>query len=132
MAEVHKLRADGMAPSARDMPDQDALYVAVAAEFGQSLSRLAAAYERDPSRQQDLLQELHFALWRSLAAFGHHCSLRTWVYRVAHNTAATYVRQQRRGRRLRLVGLEDLDELAMRLTSSVWSVTRTCVRGSGI
>jgi RNA polymerase sigma-70 factor (ECF subfamily) len=114
MDDVQKQRADGreVTSSARAAPDQDALYVTVAAEFGPSLARLAAAYEREPSRQQDLLQELHFALWRSLAAFENHCSLRTWVYRVAHNTGVTYLRRQRRSRRLHLVSLEDLDELA--------------------
>jgi RNA polymerase sigma-70 factor (ECF subfamily) len=83
----------------------------VAAEFGPPLARLAAAYESEPSRQQDLLQELHFALWRSLATFGNQCSLRTWVYRVAHNTATTSIRKRRRSRRIPLASLEDLDEL---------------------
>jgi len=98
-----------MTPSAPDA-DQDALYTRVAAEFAPPLARLAAAYESDASRQQDLLQELHFAVWRSLATFRNQCSLRTWVYRVAHNTATTYVRKQRRSRRIRLASLEDLDE----------------------
>ena len=81
------------------------------AQFGAPLARLAAAYEADPGRRQDLLQDLHFALWRSVAAFRNQCSLRTWVYRVAHNTATTYVRQQRRTRRVHLVSLEELDNL---------------------
>jgi RNA polymerase sigma-70 factor, ECF subfamily len=95
----------------QDTVDQDALYSRMAAEFGTPLARLAAAYESDPNQQQDLLQELHFSLWRSLATFHNQCSLRTWVYRVAHNTASSYVRRQSRLRRMREVSLEDLDEL---------------------
>ena len=64
-----------MTPSAPDA-DQDALYTRVAAEFGPPLARLAGAYESDSSRRQDLLQELHFAVWRSLATFRNQCSLR--------------------------------------------------------
>jgi RNA polymerase sigma-70 factor (ECF subfamily) len=111
MGDLQKPRSNGtaMTPSARDA-DQDALYTRVAAEFGPPLARLAGAYESDSSRRQDLLQELHFAVWRSLATFRNQCSLRTWVYRVAHNTATTYVRKQRRSRRIRLASLEDLDE----------------------
>jgi RNA polymerase sigma-70 factor (ECF subfamily) len=88
--------------------DQDALYERVNAEFGSVLARLARSYEANPAQQQDLLQEVHIALWRSLPAFAGRCSLRTWVYRVAHNAAATYV--QRRRRRTRdLVDLEDIE-----------------------
>jgi RNA polymerase sigma-70 factor, ECF subfamily len=98
-------------PAKQDASDQDALYARAAAEFGPPLARLAAAYELDRARQQDLLQELHFSVWRSLATFGNQCSLRTWVYRVAHNAASTYVRRQSRSRRMRQVSLEDIDEL---------------------
>ncbi len=56
------------------------------------MERLASAYEADIALRQDLLQEIHAALWRSLHGFDNRCSLRTWVYRVAHNTAASYVR----------------------------------------
>jgi RNA polymerase sigma-70 factor (ECF subfamily) len=70
----------------------DELYSRCAAEFGSAMERLAAAYEADSGLRQDLLQEIHAALWRSLHRFDNRCSLRTWVYRVAHNTAASYVR----------------------------------------
>ena len=88
--------------------DQARLYDEAAASFGPAFVRLAVAYERDPHRRQDLLQEIHFALWRSLATFDGRCALRTWVYRVAHNVATSHaMRGRRHGRGL--VGLEALD-----------------------
>jgi RNA polymerase sigma-70 factor (ECF subfamily) len=56
------------------------------------MERLASAYEADTALRQDLLQDIHAALWRSLQSFDNRCALRTWVYRVAHNTAASHVR----------------------------------------
>jgi RNA polymerase sigma-70 factor (ECF subfamily) len=88
-------------------------YEKAIAEFGESLARLAAGYELDRARSQDLLQEIHLALWRSFAAFRNQCSLRTWVYRVAHNTASSHVRRQKRARVGRLVSLEELEEIAV-------------------
>ena len=70
---------------------QERRYAEAAAEFGPALERLARAYERDPDKRRDLLQEIHVALWRSLARFDGRCSMRTWVYRVAHNTATSKV-----------------------------------------
>jgi RNA polymerase sigma-70 factor (ECF subfamily) len=64
-------------------------YAEAAAAFGPALERLARAYERDPDKRRDLLQEIHVALWRSLARFDGRCSMWTWVYRVAHNTATS-------------------------------------------
>ena len=70
---------------------QDQRYAEAAAAFGPALERLARAYERDPDKRRDLVQDIHVALWRSLARFDGGCSLRTWVYRVAHNTATSKV-----------------------------------------
>ena len=70
---------------------QERRYAEAAAEFGPALERLARAYERDPDKRRDLLQEIHVALWRSFARFDGRCSMRTWVYRVAHNTATSKV-----------------------------------------
>lgn len=82
----------------RDNPDQDARYLDAAATFGASMQRLARASEANPERRRDLLQDMHVALWRSLATFDGRCSMRTWVYRVAHNVAASYIGRERRGR----------------------------------
>lgn len=89
--------------------DQDALYERISAEFAAPLARLARAHEADPSLQQDLLQEIHIALWRSLSAFGGRCSLRTWVYRVAHNAAVTHVLRRRRRFAKNLVDLDEIE-----------------------
>jgi RNA polymerase sigma-70 factor, ECF subfamily len=88
---------------------QDDLYQRAAEEHGPALGRLARGYEADPDKRRDLLQEVHLALWRSLEGFKAQCSLRTWVYRVAHNTAITWVTRQKRGRPQMLVSLEELD-----------------------
>jgi RNA polymerase sigma-70 factor, ECF subfamily len=64
-------------------------------------------YEADPDRRRDLLQEIHIGIWRSFDLFDGRCSLRTWVYRVAHNVAASHIVRDRRAS-ARLVGLEDL------------------------
>ena len=69
---------------------QEALYREVAGGYAAALERLVRAYEHDPERRRDLLQEVHLAIWRSLALFGNGCSLRTWVYRVAHNAAISH------------------------------------------
>jgi len=69
---------------------QEDLYREVANGYAAALERLVRAYEHDPERRRDLLQEVHLALWRSLALFDSRCSLRTWVYRVAHNAATSH------------------------------------------
>ncbi len=91
-----------------DRRQQDALYEEANSLCGRLLWRLARAYEADPDRRSDLLQEIHVELWRSMALFDHRCSLRTWVYRVSHNVGASHVIRRRRAAE-RLVPLETLD-----------------------
>jgi RNA polymerase sigma-70 factor (ECF subfamily) len=59
-------------------------------EYGPSLSRLVSAYERDPHEREDLLQEIAFAIWKSLPRFRGDSSERTFIYRIAHNRAITH------------------------------------------
>lgn len=82
-------------------PDEnlDARYLEAAETFGPALQRLARATEANEERRRDLLQDMHVALWQSLARYDGRCSLGTWVYRVAHNTAASHAgRESRRNR----------------------------------
>jgi RNA polymerase sigma-70 factor, ECF subfamily len=90
---------------------QDELYEEASSTYGPALERLAQAYETDADRRRDLLQEIHIALWRSFAGFEQHCSLRTWIYRVAHNVGATHVARRSRNRSQLLVGLEEFQSL---------------------
>ena len=92
--------------------DRKHRYAEAARTFGAALERLAAAYERDPEARRDLLQEIHVALWRSLARYDGRCSLRTWVYRVAHNTAISRVVRPRAAAPTLVAMDEDLDSMA--------------------
>ena len=92
------------------MSVQDDMYREAAKTHGAALERLARTYEAEPEDRLDLLQEIHIALWRSFAGFNGRCSLRTWVYRVAHNVAVSHILRSRKVRRLRLLSLEELEE----------------------
>lgn len=90
---------------------KEVLYDEAAKTYGPALERLARAYEADPDLRRDLLQDIHVALWRSFEGFDGRCSVRTWIYRVAHNIAASHVTRQVRTRSQALVGLEELENL---------------------
>jgi len=94
---------------------EDERYRLVAKAFGPALNRLAKAYEADPDLRLDLLQDIHVALWRSLARFDERCALRTWVYRVAHNVGASHIVRQR-SHLSRLTTLADIEVATAELT----------------
>jgi RNA polymerase sigma-70 factor (ECF subfamily) len=73
-------------PSGRNADGEDVLERHLPA-----LRRLAWSYTRDPQQREDLFQEIAVALWKALPNFRGDCSERTYVYRVAHNTALRFV-----------------------------------------
>jgi RNA polymerase sigma-70 factor, ECF subfamily len=75
---------------------QRELFEELIAQHGAALSRLCGGYEREPAKREELMQEILLALWRALAAFRGDASLRTWMYRVAHNVATTHAHRARR------------------------------------
>jgi len=89
--------------------EQNRRYQEAALQFGPALERLARSYECDASILDDLLQEIHIAIWRSFAGYDGRCSIRTWVYRVAHNTAASHILKRTRLKRSVFVGLEEIE-----------------------
>ena len=76
--------------------EQDRLYTSSFDSYGAAINRLARGYEADPEKRRDLLQEIHLQLWRSFGQFDARCSIRTWIYRVAHNCARSYVMRESR------------------------------------
>lgn len=102
--------ADGQSPLPPDLLREK--FREIAATYEQALTRLAVGYERSAQRRKDLVQEIFVALWRALPTFEGRASLRTWVFRVAHNTAATFALREERSRagRWRPIDEPDLEE----------------------
>jgi RNA polymerase sigma-70 factor (ECF subfamily) len=92
--------------------NQDQLFQEALTLYGPAVERVARAYEADPDRRLDLLQDIHLALWRSLEHFAQRCSLRTWVFRIAHNVAASHVIRQHRIHSA-LVSLEEIGSFSV-------------------
>src|SRR5262245_10202471 len=81
------------------------------ARFRPAVARLCRANEADPQLQRDLEQEICVALWRALPHFEERASLRTWVFRIAHNVAASHVAKRRRDRGRTMAPLSALEEI---------------------
>jgi RNA polymerase sigma-70 factor (ECF subfamily) len=82
----------------------------VVRDFSPALWRLSRGYEHDAEKRRDLHQDMLVAIWRALPSFEGRSSLRTFVLRVAHNTACTHVARNKRIAVEELVSLEQIDE----------------------
>lgn len=91
---------------------QDTRYCAAARTHGAMIERLARGYEADPDLRRDLVQEIHAALWRSFAIYEGQCAEKSWVHRIAHNVGVTHMMTGKRRRKMTLVGLDQIAELA--------------------
>jgi len=58
--------------------------------------KIATAYTHSRDDRNDLIQEIHTQLWRSLDSFKGQSALSTWVYRVAMNVSLYHVKVTRR------------------------------------
>ncbi len=67
-------------------------YEDLLARYLPALRRLAWSYTRHGQAEaEDLMQEIAMALWTALPRFRGESNERTWLYRVAHNTAISFV-----------------------------------------
>jgi len=60
-----------------------------------ALVRLAGGYTNSSSDRDDLLQNIALSIWQALPGFRGECSERTFVFRIAHNRAITYLARNR-------------------------------------
>ena len=63
------------------------------AEHRGILVKIAHAYAFDRSERDDLIQEICLQLWRSYPSYDRERRFSTWMYRVALNTAISWLRQ---------------------------------------
>ena len=71
-------------------------FLRLMAEYRGALARLASAYLTEPADRDDLVQEIATAIWQAIPRFRGDASERTWLYRIAHNTAITTSARVRR------------------------------------
>lgn len=91
---------------------QDEAYSHAAATYGAAIVRLARGYEADADLARDLVQDIHAALWRSFAYFEGQCSVKSWVYRIAHNVGVSHVQTALRRKGAGLAELDEIETLA--------------------
>lgn len=90
------------------MAAREEQYRRILEQYAAGLRRVAASYQTDPSRRDDLFQDICLALWQALPHFRGEASERTYVFRVAHNRGLT----DRARRRPRETEVEAADDVA--------------------
>lgn len=60
------------------------------------LFKVVRAYTVNPMDQDDLFQEIIIQVWHSITAFRQDCSVTTWLYRIALNTAIKWASKERK------------------------------------
>lgn len=68
------------------------------AEHRGILLKISRAYAAAPGDEDDLMQEILLALWRSLSSFRGEAKVSTWIYQVALHVALSRRRADRRWR----------------------------------
>ncbi len=63
-------------------------------KHGAAVRRLASLFERSRADRDDLVQDIWLAVWRAWPRFRSEASERTFVLRIAHNRAVSYVCQR--------------------------------------
>jgi RNA polymerase sigma-70 factor (ECF subfamily) len=91
--------------------DDKAQFSDLVEAYAAAIRRLCAAYAVSTADREDLFQEIFLAIWRALPGFRGDASLRTWLYRIAHNVALTWQTRDRR-RQGREAPLDDATGLA--------------------
>lgn len=89
------------------MDARDRLFQQAMADCGAGISRVAGSYVRSTAEREDLMQEIWLAVWRALPSFRGDASLKTFVYRIAHNRSVTELARRRSAH----TGVEDLEVL---------------------
>lgn len=76
--------------------DAKAQFSGLMETYAGPIRRLCAAYAASGADREDLFQDIFVAVWRALPGFRGESSVRTWLYRIAHNVALTWQTRDRR------------------------------------
>jgi RNA polymerase sigma-70 factor (ECF subfamily) len=88
---------------------REGVYLRMLREHDLAIRRLAASYERDPARRQDLVQDIWMAVWQALPSFRGDCSERTFLFRIGHNRGVSHIKHWRVRRTEPLMEIDPID-----------------------
>jgi RNA polymerase sigma-70 factor (ECF subfamily) len=77
-------------------PDDRRRFAELIEAYAAPIRRLCSAYAWTATDREDLFQDIFLAVWRALPGFRGDASVRTWLYRIAHNVALTWQKRDRR------------------------------------
>ena len=77
-------------------PDYTREFTRLMEAYSMPMRRLCMIYADRAVDRDDLFQDIFLAVWRALPAFRGDASVRTWLYRIAHNVALTWRARDRR------------------------------------
>ncbi|WP_250461298.1 RNA polymerase sigma factor [Microbulbifer litoralis] len=77
------------------MRASEQLFQQLVADHGAAIARVAGSYVRNSAERDDLAQDIWLAVWRALPSFRGDASLKTFVFRIAHNRAVTALARRR-------------------------------------
>ncbi len=64
-------------------------------DFGPSVSRQVASYLPPGQNREDLVQDIWLAIWKALPRFRGDSSTKTYIFRIVHNRAMTWLTRRR-------------------------------------
>ena len=73
------------------MGNQDRIFNNAWQQYKAAIARVVQSYEAIPALQEELQQDIAFAVWRSLPNFNQKSSLKTYILSIAHNRAISHV-----------------------------------------
>lgn len=79
----------------RAAADADALVRTIIDEHAAAMYRVAISIVRDGALAEDVVQESIVKAWQAAGTFRGDASLKSWVLRIAHNTAISMLRKRR-------------------------------------
>ena len=78
-------------------------------EHGGLIARIARSHESDRGRAEELVQDIHVAIWQALPKFRGEANVRTYIARIAQNRALSHV--TREARRPRAAPLDEIGDV---------------------
>lgn len=76
--------------------DKEEVFTNLIREHQALLYKVTSIYADNKEDREDLFQEVVFQLWKYFDSFRNDAKVTTWMYRVAMNTAITFIKKKKR------------------------------------